>query len=171
MIIYFFLFILLNSGGVTDFDMRAQIMTIESDPVLLRMEYQTKVANEYGQLESSMPVIKAFLNESMQLDNMGTVWGLKHSKRANIAKIVERTSKLETNYGEAKRAVTCRKSNNHFGTKLNKRITPRAIGKARLNYAVYRQWSDGYLDIIEYVMRYGKTWINYKHKNIIMVAK
>jgi len=132
---------------------------MESNPVLNRMEYMQSVANEYSTLIPSIVIIDDFLTVALRLDTIGTVFSLKHSKRVSIANKVKRTALLETRYGEARSAITCRKANNHFGTKYNKRITPRSTGEERLRIATYKQWTDGYLDMIEYIIKYGRSWI------------
>jgi hypothetical protein len=129
------------------------------DPLSLnRMEYQDTIAEEYASLQSSNVLVRSFLTVVLQLDNLNNVWGLKHSKRVYIARQVEKKASLETAFGEARNAITCRAVNNHFGTKLNPRFTPRATGKARLNIAMYENWTDGYVDNIDYMLRHGRMW-------------
>lgn len=123
-----------------------------------RQSYQDSIAFLRAELTPSQPVIKGFIGEVMQLDDLTDKWGLKHSKRLKIANNVYRKAGMETRWGEHPRSKTARKCNNHFGTKLNPRITPRANEHGRLRMAKYERWTDAYIDVIEFHIRYGRLW-------------
>ena len=155
-IIYIILSVCSYNGGVVERDIaHGKQMTADVPSLKLHMDSVSKLQ---GELIPSKTVIRGFLDDALQTWDTGTVFDLTHAKRLRISKNVYRKAGVETAWGEAKHSHTARKCNNHFGTKLNKRITPRATRAGRLRMAKYDRWTDAYVDVIEFHIKTGGLW-------------
>jgi ribosomal protein L32 len=118
--------------------------------------YLNSKAQIYGNLEPSQPIIDAFLTEALYLDVLLEIDGISHAKRVKWAKQIKRTAQRESGYGKSKLA---HRLNNHVGTKLARKRFTWASGKGYLNYAKFDNWAYSYLDCLEYIKKYGHSWI------------
>lgn len=156
LIIYILSYI--NPGGGWQFDGPDTVNMIHRliTPAFDFRSHLRSVADEYGELTPSEPVIDAFLTDALLLDRFDAIYGLSHTKRVQTARMIRRTAQRESGFGNTSLA---RDYNNHVGTKLARKRHTWASGKERLNYAKFVEWTYSYLDCLEYILKYGKSWI------------